>query len=202
VKPFPIPPGDTDICFSVEESSFWFAHRNDIIAAAVKRFLPCGAIFDVGSGNAFVAKALADHGYEVVPIEPSREGAAHAGMRGLTNVICGTLGDARFHPPTLGAAGLFDVLEHIDDDVAFLHSIRPLLMDGAPLYLTVPAGPLLWSIDDEAAGLSQIRSPDAGQYTRCRRVRNSLPDPFLRAAGGASRAVPGTAVEARDEISG
>lgn len=146
------PPGDTDLCFDVEEGSFWFAHRNDVIAAAVKRFPPCGAIFDVGSGNAFVSKGLAGRGYEVVPIEPSRDGAANALKRGLTNVVRGTLADARFHPGTLGAVGLFDVIEHIEDDVAFLRTIRPLLMDSAPVYLTVPAGPWLWSIDDEAAG--------------------------------------------------
>ena len=69
--------------------------------------------------------------------------APNAVKRGLTNVVRGTLADARFHPRTLGAVGLFDVIEHIEDDVAFLRAIRPLLMDGAPVYLTVPAGPSL-----------------------------------------------------------
>lgn len=146
------PAGDTDLCFDVEESSFWFAHRNDVIAAAVRRFPPRGAIFDVGSGNGFVSQGLAGLGYEVVPIEPSRDGAANAVKRGLRNVVRGTLADARFRPGTLGAVGLFDVIEHIEKDVDFLRAIRPLLMDGAPVYLTVPAGPWLWSIDDEAAG--------------------------------------------------
>jgi SAM-dependent methyltransferase len=151
-EPISYPPGDTSLCFEVEESSFWFAHRNDVIAAAVKRFPPRGAIFDIGSGNAFVAKGLAGLGYDVVPIEPGRDGALNALKRGLTNVVRGTLADTRFHPGTLGAVGLFDVLEHIEDDVAFLRSIRPLLTDGAPVYLTVPSGPWLWSVDDEAAG--------------------------------------------------
>lgn len=50
------PAGDTGSCFGVEESSFWFAHRNDVIAAAVKRFPPCGAIF---ASNEIARKLLA-----------------------------------------------------------------------------------------------------------------------------------------------
>jgi hypothetical protein len=146
------PEEGSDLCFSVEESSFWFAHRNAVIAAAVKRFPPRGAIFDIGGGNGVVAKALKESGNEVVLIEPSRDGAAHAIRRGIENVVCGTLADARFRPGTLGAAGLFDVVEHIEDDVAFLSALRPLLRAGAPVYLTVPAGASLWSADDEAAG--------------------------------------------------
>ncbi|HXH41297.1 MAG TPA: class I SAM-dependent methyltransferase [Thermoanaerobaculia bacterium] len=146
------PSGDTDLCFGVEESSFWFAHRNEVISAAVARFPPRGAVFDIGGGNGFVAKALADRGYEVVLVEPSRDGTLHAVGRGLMNVVSGTLADARFHHGTFGAAGLFDVIEHVEDDVAFLRALRPLLMEDAPLYLTVPAGQWLWSVDDEAAG--------------------------------------------------
>jgi len=146
------PEEGSDLCFSVEESSFWFLHRNAVIAAAVKRFPPRGAVFDIGGGNGVVANALKNIGCEVVLIEPSRVGAAHAISRGIENVVCGTLADARFRPGTLGAAGLFDVVEHIEDDVAFLSALRPLLKDDAPVYLTVPAGALLWSADDEAAG--------------------------------------------------
>ena len=146
------PEEGSDLCFSVEESSFWFRHRNAVIAAAVKRFPPRGALFDVGGGNGVVANALKDLGCDVVLVEPSRDGAANAKSRGIENVVCGTLADARFRPGTLGAAGLFDVVEHIEDDVAFLSALRPLLMDDAPVFLTVPAGASLWSADDEAAG--------------------------------------------------
>lgn len=158
-EPISYPAGDSELCAGVEESSFWFAYRNRAIAAAVARFPPRGAIFDVGGGNGFVAKALADRGHDVVLVEPSRSGAGRAVQRGLENVVCGTLAGARFHPRTAGAAGLFDVVEHIEDDVAFLRSLRSLLTDGAPLYLTVPAFPSLWSADDR----------DAGHYRRYRR---------------------------------
>lgn len=45
--------------------------------------------------------------------------------------------------------GLFDVLEHIEHDEAFLTSARPGITNNGVLVLTVPAFPFLWSIHDE-----------------------------------------------------
>jgi hypothetical protein len=146
------PEGDSDLCFGVEERSFWFAHRNRAIAAAVARFPPQGLIADIGGGNGFVARSLEGAGHEVVLVEPSPSGARHAVSRGLRHVVQGTLAAARFHRGVLGGAGLFDVVEHIEDDVAFLRALRPLLAAGAPVYLTVPAWQSLWSADDVSAG--------------------------------------------------
>jgi SAM-dependent methyltransferase len=142
-----------DFCLSVEESSFWFAHRNRAILAALDRFPPgSGPLLDVGAGNGFVAAALIKAGIRVVPIEPSPVGAANAVKRGLDPVVCGSLPDAAFRERSAGGIGLFDVLEHVDDDRAFLASLRPYLTPDGRLYLTTPAYRLLWSDDDVAAG--------------------------------------------------
>src|SRR5437660_4662019 len=151
-EPVSYPAEDSDVCFGIEETSFWFAHRNRVITAVAERFPPRDAMVDVGGGNGFVAKALADRGHDVVLVEPSPDGAAHAVSRGVRHVVRGTLAAARFHAGTFGAAGLFDVVEHIDDAVAFLRSLRPLLTSDAPVYVTVPAYQSLWSVDDDAAG--------------------------------------------------
>ena len=47
-----------DICFEIEENSFWFAHRNKCIIETVKNFSPGGTVFDVGGGNGYVACGL------------------------------------------------------------------------------------------------------------------------------------------------
>jgi 2-polyprenyl-3-methyl-5-hydroxy-6-metoxy-1,4-benzoquinol methylase len=44
------------------------------------------------------------------------------------------------------------VLEHIDDEQAFLREIRRCLAPGGRIYLSVPAGRWLWSDDDVQAG--------------------------------------------------
>jgi len=141
-------------CFEIEDKSFWFQHRNTCIAAAVKRFPPRGngPIFDVGGGNGFVAKGLMQSGWDVVLVEPGPAGARNAKKRGLPHVICATTHSAGFEAGTLPAIGVFDVVEHIEDDLGFLRHLWDLLVPGGMLYLTVPAFQFLWSHEDVEAG--------------------------------------------------
>jgi len=89
---------------------------------------------------------------ETVLVEPDPSGSRHALERGLAPVISATLDDAGFLPASLDAVGLFDVLEHIEDDRRFLTRIHSLVKPSGRLYLTVPAYTFLWSIDDSSAG--------------------------------------------------
>ena len=141
-----------DACYAVEEKSFWFGHRNRCVLSAMKRFPPAGAIFDIGGGNGFVSLALEAAGFETVLVEPGPRGAGHAKARGLKNVIRATTESAGFRPGSLPAVGLFDVIEHIRDDAAFLKSIRHLMSAAGRVYMTAPAYPALWSDEDESAG--------------------------------------------------
>lgn len=139
-------------CFTVEEYSFWFRHRNDCILHAIRSFPPAGTFFDVGGGNGYVARALQEIGMDVVLIEPGPMGVRNAIKRGVRHVIRSTLQDAGFFAETLPAVGLFDVLEHIHDDRAFLTRINHLLVPSGRVYITVPVSRLLWSHEDENAG--------------------------------------------------
>lgn len=148
------PSDGNDSCFAVEEGSFWFKHRNECIIAAVKRLPPNPdePLFDIGGGNGFVSKGLANAGFEVVLLEPGLSGAANAKKRGLPHVICATTDTAKIRQGTLAAVGLFDVVEHMEDDVAFLKSIKTLMKPGGRMYATVPSYSCLWSAQDCAAG--------------------------------------------------
>jgi SAM-dependent methyltransferase len=140
------------LCFVIEDSSFWFRHRRNCLLALLERFPPPGTFFDVGGGNGYLSSAVQNAGRQVVLIEPGEDGARNAQTRGVQHILCGRLEDAGFQPATLPAIGLFDVLEHIEDDRAFLQLCRSLQPPGARLYLTVPAFQLLWSGEDELAG--------------------------------------------------
>jgi SAM-dependent methyltransferase len=139
-----------NFCFQVEDGSFWFRHRNACIIELVKRFPPRGngPIFDVGGGNGFVAKGLVDAGWDVVVVEPGPAGARNAKRRGLQHVVCATTQTAGFKPGCMPAIGVFDVVEHIEDDTAFLKHLYDLLEPSGMLYLTVPAYNFLWSDED------------------------------------------------------
>jgi len=141
-------------CFSIEENSFWFKHRNDCIVATVNAFPPKNkeTIFDIGGGNGFVSLGLASAGFDVVLVEPGAIGSSHAKNRGIKDVICATVNTAKFKQHSLPAIGLFDVIEHIEDDVAFLRSIKELIKEEGYLYATVPSYSFLWSGEDISAG--------------------------------------------------
>lgn len=161
VEPLSYPVSGNDFCLEIEDSSFWFAHRNRVIVAAVNRYPPDGPIFDVGAGNGYVAAALERAHFATVAIEPNRAGAANAARRGLERVVHGRLPSAAFAEGSAGAIGLFDVVEHIADDRAFLQSLRPYLKRGGRVYVTTPAHDALWSQNDVTAGHYR-------RYTRAR----------------------------------
>ncbi len=146
------PEGGHDRCFELEDGSFWFAHRNACLSAVLERFPPPGPLFDVGGGNGFVARGLQDAGFEVAVVEPGADGAAHALRRGVGTVIRAAFEDVGFRVAAVPAVGLFDVLEHMEDDGACLRDVRLRLARNGRLYLTVPAYGWLWSNEDRHAG--------------------------------------------------
>jgi SAM-dependent methyltransferase len=138
----------------LEDDSFWFAHRNRCIEAMIGKHPPQGSntLFDVGGGNGCVAHYLQQSRYNVVLVEPGVEGIRAARSRGLKNLVNATLQDAQFNEGSLPAVGMFDVIEHIEDDGGTLASIKKLLRPGGMLYLPVPTYSWLWSQKDIEAG--------------------------------------------------
>ncbi len=146
------PDEGNDACYQIEDSSFWFHHRNNCIVAAMRRFPPSGPVFDIGGGNGFVSKAIETAGFDPVLVEPGETGIVNAKTRGLGTIVHATLQDAGFRPSSLAAAGLFDVVEHIEDDLGFMEELRTCLRPGGRVYLTVPAYDFLFSDEDVEAG--------------------------------------------------
>jgi SAM-dependent methyltransferase len=153
-EPVSYPPHGNATYFQVEESSFWFQHRNVVLAAVLRHWPPTnGVLFDVGGGNGYVARVLQDLGITVVLVEPGPDGAANARRaRGVTHVVCSRLQEVGFPPGSLPSVGLFDVLEHIQDHRRFLQEVHDLARPDSRLYLTVPAYRFLWSAEDNEAG--------------------------------------------------
>jgi SAM-dependent methyltransferase len=145
------PEKGNEACYQVEDSSYWFRHRRDCILAAVGRHPPSGRIFDIGGGNGGMALALQAAGHPSALVEPG-SGVERARQRGLEHVVHATLGDAGFAPHSIPAAGMFDVLEHIEDERRLLRELHGQLARGGRFYCTVPADPRLWSGADVDAG--------------------------------------------------
>lgn len=133
----------------IENDSFWYKHRNDCILQAVTNYgLKEKPFLEIGGGNGYVAQALLNAGFEMIMLEPDPVGVNNARLRGVKNLICAPFEECHCIADSVGGIGLFDVLEHIDNDVGFLKKLRLLLSPGGSLFITVPAYPLLWSAED------------------------------------------------------
>jgi len=146
-------PEDGNInCLQIEENSFWFRHRNQCILEIMQHYPPQGPLFDVGGGNGFVANAMEKSGFPTVLVEPGEAGVINAQQRKLKNLVCSTLEDAEFKENSVPAIGVFDVVEHMEEDEAFLQKLFHYLQPDGRLYLSVPSHDWLWSFVDTDAG--------------------------------------------------
>ena len=128
IRKISYPENCSEFCFPLEDHSFWFRHRNQCILETMRSFPPNGTILDVGGGNGFVSHAIQKSGMDVILVEPNIQGIRNAKSRGLQSIICSTLEDAGFAENSVPAIGIFDVLEHIENDVYFLNLIKNILV--------------------------------------------------------------------------
>jgi SAM-dependent methyltransferase len=140
-----------NILADIEARSFWFNHRNAVISAVVRQYPPSGPIIDIGGGNGFVSQGLIQAGFDAIVIEPSPAGATVAKHRGLP-VIRAAFQDLQVPDGSLDAGGMFDVLEHIEDDEGALRRVSRALKPGGLTYIAVPTYNFLWSYQDVYSG--------------------------------------------------
>lgn len=139
---------------ALDERHWWFVGRRRVVAALL-RTLGLGSgrrILDVGSGGGGMIETLLPYG-TVSALEGDAESVSEIRRRyaDRVNVI------PEFVTPDTSALHgqdvitLFDVLEHLDEDDAFVRNAFTALPPGGKLILTVPAFPSLWSRHDVAS---------------------------------------------------
>ena len=154
------------LAHQIEHGRAFFWHR--LRWAVVSRYLPAGpfTLVDVGAGAGLLGEFLREQRPEATYrfVEPIASLEEHLEQR------YGAAANAKHDDRFEGAAvvTLLDVLEHQEDDRAFMDELAGRLDPGATLLVTVPAGPRLWSAWDVELG------------HRCRYSRES----FRRAIDG------------------
>ena len=139
----------------VEERHFWFRVRRRLIRERLGRFVPDlaqRALFDIGCGTGALLAFLERTG---VPVAGGCD-AYEEGLRlARGRVQAPLLLVSEDQPPPLAEGqsllGMFDVLEHIDDDRATLAWLASRLGPHGVLVLTVPAHPFLFDENDRLA---------------------------------------------------
>ena len=134
---------------------YWYGPRGRMIAWALgKYFSDARSFFDSGCGAGPVLEAIraSNPSIELVGADASIEALEIARRRvpGLEVLQAGAHEipfDERFD-----AAGCFDVLEHLDDDLGALRELVSTVRPGGGVLVTVPQHRWLWSAFDEAGG--------------------------------------------------
>lgn len=138
----------------IENNSFWFNHRNQILESVIRNYPFNGDFADIGGGNGYQLKKIAELNKlnKNILIEPSKHGCINAKKRKIKEVYNKTFEDFNFGEFNIDGIGLFDVLEHIENDFEFLYKLLNKLKKGSRIYITVPAHQFLWSDVDPFGG--------------------------------------------------
>lgn len=139
-------------CYQLEDVSPWFHYRNELISLYLDKFgLSYGDFLDIGGGNGFQIQYIEKTGKvkgRSILVEPGYNGCQNAKNRGCDLVYNGIFQDFPWEDFNVSMAGLFDVIEHIEDDIEFLNDLYKKLPQGARVFINVPSKMSLWSSVD------------------------------------------------------
>lgn len=138
--------------YEQETSHWWFAARSEIVRSIIEKFggLKSGdTILDVGCGTGAILSQLSKK-YNTVGIDMSPLAVEYSKKRGLKDVSVMRVQEFPRERYNVRAALLLDVIEHIDDDIGVLRTVREILEPDGRVIITVPAYPWLWSAHDLA----------------------------------------------------
>ena len=134
----------------IEESHWWFVGRRYFINKRLQKIDEKNLdILEVGCGTGGNLELLKSFG-RVSAIETNEKAREHSKRVKNVKILDGSLPDDNpFLHRKFDIIALFDVLEHIEDDLAALQSLKKCLKKGGRVILTVPAYMFLWSYHDE-----------------------------------------------------
>ena len=166
----------------IEGRHFWFRARNRLIfeigGKLASKLKPGYLVLEVGCGTGNVLRVLrqACPDGTVVGLELWFDGLRFAQERSAGPLV---QGDVRHCPfgTRFDLIGMFDVLEHVPEELETLSALREALAPGGRLMLTVPAHQYLWSYFDEAAHHCRRYSP---REIRARLIQAGFEVEFLR----------------------
>jgi len=143
------------IMFRVEQAHWWYTGRRKILAGFVEEICRQVTdrrprILDVGCGTGANLLMLSEYG-EAEGVDISEDALAFCRERGLDKVRLGAGEHLPYDDGTFDLVTAFDVVEHMDDDLAGLREMRRVLRPGGRVLLFVPTFMFLWGLQDDVS---------------------------------------------------
>jgi SAM-dependent methyltransferase len=136
-----------------EEHHWWFRGRRKILRRILAREIPGRQgvkVLEIGVASGLNLYSLYPANCDLQGMEPDAANAKVAAMRGHVPVSVGTVENmpSELRSQVFDIVTMFDVLEHVQDDVAALRAVRARLALNGSLVLTVPAYQWMWGQQD------------------------------------------------------
>ncbi len=137
--------------YEFEDNFWWFVGRKQIIKTILDGMTPKHQeIVDIGCGTGGTTDILNKYG-NVKGLDSSEVALSYCKKRGLTNIELYTPPEVPIKEKSVDLITLFDVLEHIENDKAFLKTLNCKIKPKGYLLLTVPTYDALWSGEDDVS---------------------------------------------------
>lgn len=136
----------------LDELHWWYRARRRVLEALIRRSAdlpPDARLLEVGCGTGHNLAMLQRFGrVDAIEVDPVARAIAERRLgRPISDARLPELkGISRADYDLIGA---FDVIEHIDDDVAAMSALAECLKPGGKLVVAVPAHQWMWSTHDE-----------------------------------------------------
>lgn len=140
------------IFFEIQKKHWWFVTKKVIVLDTIDRHLGKNGnikVLDIGCGSGLMLNSLEELG-ETFGMDMSDEAISFSQEIFNGKVGRGTLPDQiPYEENTFDLITALDVIEHVDQDIDSLKSIRSRLVSDGKAVITVPAYMFLWSAFDD-----------------------------------------------------
>jgi SAM-dependent methyltransferase len=136
--------------YETEANHWWFAGKRLLMRSLLGKRLdnPDLRILDVGCGAGATAVDFSSNGW-VCACDRSLDSLEFVGKRGIRPRVAGDATRLPFLDGAFDIVLALDIIEHVEDDSAFVAELGRILAPGGVLAVHVPAWPSLWSRHDE-----------------------------------------------------
>lgn len=129
---------------------WWEETRLKIILEILRKY-HVGLIWEIGAGAGTVSKYLIDHQVTTIAVEPHLDAIKILRNLGISSAHC-YFEDLMLPSESINYVGLFDVIEHIENENVLLKAIELALSKTGKMFITVPAHKWLFSNWDNQIG--------------------------------------------------
>lgn len=136
----------------IEKQHFWHTGRKEIIYALLKKLFKKSLIkkkmIEIGCGNGTIIQHLRNNGIRIEGGDVSLYGLQRCKQQVNAPLYHINALQTPFPDNSYDIIGLFDVLEHIEEDQKLLKEMYRICKKDGILFITVPAFQFLWSYFD------------------------------------------------------